>query len=134
MRFDRQRWSESCFYGVPSSLLQQARLYGLCCMSTRGQTDPVVTTSIQAAGFLQIYSSGGMRICMYIYMCILPSKKNSREHEKKHIHNNVCRNHIVDKGLVLSSMLQLLPLWYREQLYCPLQLMRKEPGATSSKG
>jgi hypothetical protein len=77
-----------------------------------------------------------MYVCMYVYMCILPTKKNSQEHQvhkKKLIDNNVCRNHIVDKGLVLSSMLQLLPLWYRELLYCPLQLMRKEPGATSSK-
>ncbi len=64
-------------------------------MSRRGQTDPVVTACIQAAGFLQIQSSGGMRKSMYVYKCILPSKKNSQEHEvhkKKQIHNNVCRN------------------------------------------
>ncbi len=73
---------------------------------------------------------------MYVYMCILPSKKNSPSMKsiRRRRYTTTCRNHIVDKSLVVSNLLQLLPLGYRELLYCPLQLMREEPGATSSKG
>jgi hypothetical protein len=72
-----------------------------------------------------------MYVCIYVHSFFREEFSEHEVDKKKPIHNNVCRNHIVDKSLVLSSMLQLLPLRYRELLYCPLQLMRKEPGATS---
>jgi hypothetical protein len=75
-----------------------------------------------------------MRVCIYVHSSFKEEFSEHEVHKKKNIHNNVCRNHIVDNNLVLSNLLQLLPLWYREPLYCPLQLMREEPGTTSSKG